>query len=427
VNKRAILDLPSYELLRLKPVGHWIERFKSFTRRNPTEVALPGVGFAGPLYDSSVHPYPEKLESSNLLPVWVHDAREGLGEGAVVWASILVECGFLDNQSLWLRTQYGQELEQVCLVNPVVQAILKHFVTEIIESAGVDGIVLDVTDAYPNSGAKGMTGINGTCFCEFCKEALKLKGFDEPVEAFIGDQGLLRFVLRVGDEGAAHIDPTQEWIDQRDARALIAVAKSRGFVSGDTLDAEATRLLRYFAARVQMTADCIRSVFTACRDAGKRSAVILGSADADLSQLVTLQALDRAKAADEYWLPDAPQRARNSTGAQAVQFLAGRSTYMFNAFFEGVEKGDERVLLMGPQEFLARLLNTSKTLMANQLSPGSVFTVGLLDQYAGFAGVPFHKEDHLEVVTRLFREVTGQVLPDSILKSFQIANPDRRA
>ena len=69
---------------------------------------------------------------------------------------------------------------------------------------------------------------------------------------------------------------------------------------------------------------------------------MLGSAAADLSQMVTLQALDVAKTADEYWLPDAPSRNNTPGEWQAIQFLSGRSTYSINAFFELVEEASYR-------------------------------------------------------------------------------------
>jgi hypothetical protein len=142
--------------------------------------------------------------------------------------------------------------------------------------------------------------------------------------------------------------------------------------------------------------------------------------------MTTLPTLDRIKAAGEYWVPDAPDRKRVPGDWKAAQFLAGRSTYYFNAFFEVVEKAGERVILQGTQSFLQSLLNTSKRLMVNRLAPGSAYTTGKLSQYSGFVGVPLGQEDHLAIVERLTRETTGQVLPDELLQKFRIANPDKQ-
>ena len=60
--KRAVCLIPSGEMLRLKPVKHWLKRFSDFTRRSATEVVLPAVGFSGPLYDSKVHPFPQRIK-----------------------------------------------------------------------------------------------------------------------------------------------------------------------------------------------------------------------------------------------------------------------------------------------------------------------------------------------------------------------------
>jgi hypothetical protein len=413
-------------MLRIKAVKHWLKRFSDFTRRSPDEVVLPAVGFSGPLYDSKVQPFPQRYKAADLFPAWIKQARETLGEQGKVWALIIIDCGFLENEALWLRDQYDQDLSQICLTNPIAQEILRDFIGEII-ALGADGVVIDVTDAYPNSGARGYTGVVGHCFCNYCLEGLREREFREPKEAFVGENGLLRLVLRIDEDGTAHIDPPQDWLDQKQSSSLVTLALARQFVKGDraALESEALRLLSYLKARVELTASSIRTVLLPCREAHKRSAVILGSAATDLTQMVTLQALDRSKAADEYWLPDAPNRKSAPGEWQAVQFLAGRSTYNFNAFFELAEGAAERFSYQGPEGFLKSLLLTSKRLMNNKLAPGAVYTVGKLDQYSGFAGIPLGQEEHLQIVEGLTREVTGGVLPAELLEKFRIINPDK--
>jgi hypothetical protein len=425
--KRAVCYLNSGEMLRLFPVEHWLTRFQEFTRHTPTEVVLPAVGYIGPYYDSGVHPPPRTHDAKYLLPDWIRATREKLGDKVTIWASIIVECGFLDNEALWLRNQYQDNLPQVCITNPITQEVLKDIMLEIISMGGIDGIVLDVVDVYPNTGTSGYVGITATCFCDHCVKALRDKGLKEPREAFVGDDGLIRFVLKITKaEGAAHIDPPQDWIDQRDARSLVTLSLAREFVSGDrsTLEAEATRLLKYFDARVKVTAESVRDAFAPARTNNIRTAVVLGSHAADLSQMVTLAALDRVKAADQYWLPDAPDRLALPGEWSALQFLSHRSTYYVNNFFEHVEKAQERAML-GADTFLQILLQTSKKLMGNRLGAGPVYVVGKLPQYEGYVGVPLGADDHLTLVRRLASEVTGTVLPPELLEKFRIANPDK--
>jgi hypothetical protein len=419
--KRAICFIPSGEMLRVKPVKHWLARFAHNAQRSATEAVLPAIGFSGPLYESKVHPFPEKFKQSNLLPTWVKDARENLPEGAPVWATILVDCGFLANEAIWLRNQYDDPLDQMCIVNPVSRLVLQDFIDEII-ALGVDGIVFDLTDAFPNSGAAGYKGIISNCFCFYCMNGLRQKGFGEPKEAFVGDTSLLRLVLRIDEDGTAHIDPTQDWIDQRNSSALVTLALAREFVQGDRneLEAEAARLLKYFKSRGELIAETIRSIACACKNANKRAAVILGSAAADLTQLVTLQALDSAKSADEYWLPDAPSREESPGEWQTVQFLATRSSYFFNAFFELIEDANGYAIRHGVPETLKELQHKCKRLAANNLFPGAAYVVDKLDQYTGFVGVPLGREDHLEIIEKLTTEITGSVLPQGLLDQFRI-------
>ncbi|GIM73622.1 hypothetical protein Aco04nite_36240 [Winogradskya consettensis] len=412
-------------MLRLQPVGHWLQRFAEFTQRSAQEIVLPAVGFSGPLFSSVVHPAPLTYKRNNLLPQWVADSRDGLGDDGVVWGSIIVEMGFLNNEALWLTDQFGDSLPQVCLVNPTVQEIIGDLIGEVIGS-GVDGIVLDITDAYPNSSAPGRLGYILHCFCDFCMQALKLKGFNESREAFIKEPLLSQLILHTAQEdggGVEHIDPPQEWLDGRDVSNLIALAIARRFVPEDAenLQSVASRLLAYMRARVAVTADAVRTTLAPARAAGRRTAVVLGDHKADLSQMVTLAALDQAKSADEYWLPFAPGRNLTPGDWRAVQFLAGRSTYYFNAFFETVETASMRLVVGGIEFFLQDLLRSSKSLMNNKLGAGSVYASGKLKQFEGFAGVPLSQDDHIKLVEHLTSAVTGDVLPPDLLKRFRIA------
>ncbi|MGB2568406.1 hypothetical protein ACPFP2_08150 [Micromonospora citrea] len=422
--KRAIAHIPSAEMLRLKPVEYWLGRFPDFVRRSATEIVLPAVGTFGPSFESEVHPIPPALRGHELLPDWVRQARDLLGDEGAIWANIIIDGQFLDNSAIWQKNQYDQEFAQVCITHPTVQRILHQMISEILEH-GVDGVVLDLTDAYPNSGSDSYAGLSAHCFCAYCMDAMRLKGFRESKDAFIGDDSILRLALRVEDDGTAYVDTPQSWIDHRNADALVSLALARRIVSGDSqqLTAEAMRLLAYLRARVQVTAEAVRAVLAPCRDKGKRTAVILGSADCDWSSMVTLEALHTAKSASEYWLPDSPDPQLVAAGEQIVQFLATRSTYGFNRFFETVEDADKRIVLFGIDEFLKNLMSTSKRLMGNKLSAGAAYVVEHLPEFAGFVGIPLGQQDHLDIVEQLTHSVTGVVLPQELLMKFRIVEP----
>lgn len=424
MHKRAICCIPSGEMILSRPIQHWLKRFADYTRRSATEIVLPAVGVSGPLYDSQVHPFPAKYKRSELLNSWVNESRTLLGANGTVWGWVLVDGQFLDNNALWQRNQYDQEFSQLCITNPVAQSVLQDLIAEIL-NLGVDGVVLDLTDAYPNTGSTGFKGVSAHCFCDFCVDQLQLKDFRESKDSFVGEEGLLRLVLRIDDDGAAHIDPPQEWIDQRNRASLVNVSLARKFVQGDraALEQDATRLLDYFRARVATTAESVRTVLSIAKKHNARSAVILGSIAADLSQMVTLQALYTAASADEFWVPDAPDRRRIPGDWQAVQFLAGRSTYTFNAFFSLVEGARQSIFIAGVEGFLQRLLSTSQRLMSNKLAQGAAYTVDKLEQYSGFVGVPLGEEDHLEIVQRLAREATGAFFPTEVIDRFRV--PDK--
>jgi hypothetical protein len=427
--KRAVCYIPSGYALNQFPVKHWIQRFSNYTRRRPNEIVLPAIGFVGPSYDSAIHPFPTTYGRNYLLTEWIREARAELGDKATIWASIILECGFLDNEAIWIRNQYLDDTPQICVTNPVGQDVLRDFIAEILALGGVDGIVLDATDCYPNSGSSGYAGISAHCFCEHCMREMSLNGFKESRDSFVGADSFLRLVLRLTDTGTSHIDPPQQWIDQLDAKSLVAFSTARQFVSGDAsdLEREATRLLKYFGARVKTTAQALNSILACCDQTNTRTAVVIGSASADLSQMVTLDALDHAKAASEYWLPDAPTKESIPGDWLALQFLSSRSTYSINAFFEFVEKAQERMLMMGEQRFLKSLHQLSQRLMGNKIGAGSAYIVEKLPQFAGFVGIPLSTDDHLAIIKRLATEVTGTVLPPEVLEQFRIPEPVRGA
>jgi hypothetical protein len=142
-----------------------------------------------------------------------------------------------------------------------------------------------------------------------------------------------------------------------------------------------------------------------------------------MSQMVNLAVMDRLKACDEYWLPDAPERSAIGGDWQAIQFLFTRSTYYVNAFFEIVEDANNWAIALGPEKFLQILLNKSKSLRGNNLNAGGAYVCGKLPQYSGFAGVPLGSDDHLAIIARLSTEVTGTVLPERLLNQFRIGDP----
>jgi len=425
---RRICVLASGEMLRIHPVTHWLKRFEEFTERSATEIALPAVGYLGPLFESVVHPVPKNLSRQNLLPEWIAAARETMGEDATVWATIIMELGFLGNESVFLVDQYGDPLSQACLSHPVVQGILQTFISEL-SALGVDGVILDVTDAYPNStgSKKERIGFLLHCFCEYCTNGMKLRGFRGAQSTFAREPSPARFVLRVDEEGVAHIDPPHEWLVSRQSEELVNIALARRFVDGDseTLLADASRLLAYMRARVEVTAEAIRTVLTAASAAGIRSAVVLGDYKADLSQMVTLPALSETRSADEYWLPSAPDKATLPGEWRAVQFLGGRATYYTNTFFEAVENADVWSVRAGPESFLQTLLRASKGLMSNHFSAGGAYTAEKLSQFEGFAGVPLNQADHLEIVEQLASAATGDVFPPALLQRFRITTADQ--
>ena len=415
------MDIGGAYMLKTSTVSKWHERFTRYARKTPTEICLPAVGWTGPMFDSSVQPPPVFLETSDPLRRWVSDARELVGSNGTIWAKVVIEGGFLKQSHLFLQNQFGIHLSQVCIGNPTVQAIMEVLVAEILDR-GVDGIVFDITDIYPNSGSTGLNDVSVHCFCDFCKKNMRAAGFPLEPSDFIGSSSVMRVVLRNTETGTSHIDPTSEIIKLRDATALLEQARVRDFVDPDDAEAPhaAERALEYCDARASVTADGLKALSRVVRSRGKRSAAILGSVNFDQSQQVTLEHLGREPAVDEVWVDDAAETMGDSI--PLLCYLAGRSSYYLNSFFEFLETPDDLLGVVGMDGFLERLQESlNRAARMNELSPASVFVGDISPQYQGVVGVPVFQEEHLELVEDLTKNVTGQVLPRAVLERFRIA------
>src|SRR6266436_1862970 len=210
--KRAILHIPHSEMLATQPVKHWIERFENATRTRPIEIALPGIDFLGPTFDSKVCGYSTRLKHGNLLPNWIQQVREHLGNAIPIWASVVPQYPFLEVETVMIQDQYGSRLRQTCITNPTVQKITDVFLNELAEF-GIAGVVFDLTDIYPNSSAAAYKGLQNTCFCNHCLKQLEFANWTQGHRPFIGDSNLTRFVLHKTPTGASFIEAHYEWIE----------------------------------------------------------------------------------------------------------------------------------------------------------------------------------------------------------------------
>lgn len=418
---RTVLDIGGAYMLKTASVSKWHERFTRYARRTPTEICLPAIGWAGPFFDSSVQPPPAFLETSDPLRRWVSDARDLLGSKGTIWAKVMIDGGFLKHSHLFLKNQFGMHLSQVCLANPTVQSVMEVLISEIFDR-GVDGIVFDVTDCYPNSNSTALNDVSIHCFCGFCQDQMRTAGFPLEAGEFIGPSSLMRVVLRSSETGTSHIDPSGEVIKLRDATALLEQARVRDFVDASDEEAlrAAERALEYCDARASVTASGVRALGRAVRAHDRRAAAILGSVNFDQSQQVTLDHLSADPAVDEVWVDDAAESMGDAL--PLLCYMASRSSYYLNDFFELLEKPDELLGVVGMDGFLRRLQESlNRASRMNELSPASVFVGGLSPQYQGVVGVPVFQDEHLELVESLTRDVTGQGLPREVLDMFRLA------
>ena len=427
MTKRSVLHIPSGEMLRGQTIKYWTERFQVTSRKDPTDIVLPAIDYVGPTFDSRVYPYSTRLGANNLLPNWIKQTREVLGNSLAIWAYIIPDYGFLQLETLMLQDQYDSHLSQICITNPTVQKITDVFLEEIIDF-GVSGIVFDLTDIYPNSGSRAYKGIQNTCFCSYCLKQLELNEWRFKNRPFIGNNNISRFVLQLSETGADHIEAQHEWIADLDTTSLIQLSKARGFVGDEDSSVEdAEKLLRYFSARGKVTAQAVRRLSQVAREKNIATAVILGDEHFDMTQCTDLQSLVKEESISEYWLP-----AINSDNVQNItclQYLYGRGGYGLKNFFEVISEADNTIAAIGAQGFIDRLVRATRTSRNNQLNPGAVLAVEFVDTYDGFVGVPISQNDFLQYIEGLTEGSLGQVVPEDVIETLigqiRIVTPEK--
>ena len=399
--KRAVLHIPSSQMLVDHTAQDWIESFQNMSGRIPSEVVLPGIDFSGPCFESRISTKAVGLSAGNLLENWVKDVRDAIGNEKPVWMSIIPSMAFLEVATVMVKDQFGHAFDgNACIANLKVQRLISDLISEAMQF-GISGVVVDATDAYPNSSSNILPGkLQNTCFCNSCIDQLRLSGWQKGAKPFLSvHQNITRFGLQVTDTGTDHLDPRNEWVRDTDAQAMLNVSIARGFVNDDNSDvSEVEQLLRYCSARSRVTAKSLRAILKVATDANLKTAVILGSEHFDFTQCTTLDTLCKEETASEYWLPSIDEGYAASSGVSALQYLAGRATYTINAFFEIVQglKSDSNPQvqdLRAPQLLRRSYIASS----ANQLCVGATCAVEYSPEYSGFIGIPlqpFHFDSY---------------------------------
>jgi hypothetical protein len=409
---RSVMHIVHAEMLLARPMNYWLEKFRESTGAYPNEVVLPAVQQDGPIFQSRVAPHPQQFQVI-LLPELIRQLKGRL-DNVRVWCSINMSLGFLTHvASLRVLDHLGINLDHnMCIANTVVQARVKRLIEEIAGYDGVDGLVFDCTDLYPQSASNEVRGaVQNTCFCDDCLEGLKRYGFDEGKKPFL-ENDIQRVALRVDTDGVAHItiDLHPPEGEAEVPRLLLSQAIARQFVRKDDKDAlgAANDYVRYLRARVQLTAESLKVFADFARSKGKRTAAILGTATLDLTTMVDVRTLSDTKAVDEAWAgSELERRVAEASEIPVLQYLFGRATYIPNNFFELFARAQETVQFRGAAFFRQTLAHIKRRMMAaNNLN---LIAVGIIEDtpwVAGYIGNPLLEDQIVEtMVNTLFNRI----------------------
>lgn len=412
---RAINYIPAIDCLIYSDVAHWINLFETRSNHTPTDIVFPAFVDTGSSYNSTFSSISPRLGDQNTLGHWANEARDKIPT-ITTWALIIPTLSNLVNDFVALRDQWEQSMEDCCIVNPRVQQMLGSIFKEVRE-LNVDGVVLDITDVYPNSTSgrypqmkNNTRPLQNTCFCSSCREALNREakwtlGGDPFSTADIA-KNPFRYVLRPSDRGATPIDVRDNWIDKLDVAKLVEFSTVRGFVDATENEdpQDALKLLRYLSARGKVTAIALKRICDLASENGLRTAIHLGSANYDMSQHTNLSLLLKENCADEYWaFSFENHHLQKKGGSVLLRFLADRGAYYFNSMFNLIEVLSTLSSSLADEssEYVNHLIGYGSTLNSrNKLNLGQCAQVPLIEGLDGFVGIPFGKEEFNFLITR---------------------------
>jgi hypothetical protein len=421
---RAVCHIPNVECLTYGDLNRWVGRFKQRSGFHPTDVVLPAFTEIGPTYHSKYGPQVKRKGEELSLTEWTDGARKALDD-VTVWALVNLELPSLVNSMVTIRDQWNRSVaETCCIVNPRVQVMLREIFQEI-KVTGVDGVVLDATDIYPNSTSEGLPGtsngiqpLQNSCFCQYCVKDLESRAkWDSGSTEFREvETNIARFVLKPSKRGTTPITVGDELMADLSAKGLTSLACAKGFVEvadgpeGRQLtEKQAAKVIRYMVARSKVTALALKQLRDFAADQGLRASLVLGSSGYDQSQAVNLTALIRLSSADEYWIEgfedkhlameDAPPEWR----PDLLRVMARRGTYYINSLFSHLEKLSElRELDLTNRDIEVRFRSVCEGLEGldswNQLNLGQCAQIPNFEGLAGFMGVPVSKQDVLDII-----------------------------
>lgn len=408
---RAVCYIPGIDCLVYQGVRHWVTLFERRADQSPTDVVLPAFTAAGASYSSRYAAPVERLGDQNTLPHWLDQTRSLLSD-AKVWASIEVTLPTLSNDLIALRDQWDQAMGDACVVNPRVREILGTIFNELSE-LGVNGVVLDMCDAFPNSTSDrypmrgdGDRPLQNTCFCNYCLEALRRDtNWAEGVKPFRSlDRSLSRFVLKPAtapSDGASWNDIKDAWLASLDGGALADFAEARGFApdEDDVSRQDAVKLLRYLVARAKITAMAAKRLGESAVKEGLETAIVLGSSSYDMSQNVNLKTLIEHSAADEYWAPSFEPAQLDENGPVLLRFLSERGSYFLNALFQNLDiVSRSRTSELTGSTFRQLSKNAIGLTGRDDFDKGQCAQISLFPGLYGFVGAPFWKSEFIDLI-----------------------------
>lgn len=425
---RAVCLIPGVECLVHHDIGHWVSLFESRSEHTMTDLVLPAISMTGASYKSKYAPPVAGLADDKTLRHWVEAARNELG-GVCNWALIDMQLAKLGQDMISLRDQWNQPFsDSCCIVNPQVQSILQSIFAEV-RQLGVDGVVLDITDIFPNSTSgryparKTETStrqpIQNTCFCKHCLKALERNGWTAGAENFTSiERNISRFVLLPTNkpDGGANPNTVEDlWLDTLDGEKLVEFANFRGFIEINSAEereraiTDAVAFIRYLTARSKVTAQAIKMLRAVAIQENLRTAVVLGSALFDQSQSVNLSTLLKLSCADEYWTESfEPEHlsvgATDSDEAAPIllRLMAVRGTYYINTVFEYLDVISRLRTFNDDEPVNRRFVETADSLdRRDQLDTGQCAQISLFAGLKGFVGVPFKTDDLRDLVKRM--------------------------
>ena len=387
----AVLEIPSFSVLRRKSPTVLLEDFEQLWGVKPKLIAIPAVEYDGPLFEVEGLrgiDFSQYAQVSPQYPGFEDVVREFSSRGYGIVLLMYPNLSFIPGEGLGLRDILGAASSPFCVANPRSRNILAAILGTGIDIARevcakqpgkLYGIALDATDLWPMGGKLGRVEAN--CFCAACTQHFETIAPDL-LKQFKNFPNPWSLLLKPSSTGISYVD---EIGPLTSADEVVGLSKQRGFAEqfqnapDPVLLSNANILLRYMRGRHDQTIGSLGGIFDEALqglDDKPRRILVMEGERYNWTSGLWLEELDarydpEGSPYDELWLNITPAYIPEKVPYRALMWR--RSHYLISSFYDltaAVTTPNRRAILGYAKMTPDQLREQARQLMLRTLGSG---------------------------------------------------------